>query len=83
VAPRLMHELCMAAIEGQARRAAEIHLRLLPLHRELFIEPSPAPAKWAMAQLGLCSAAVRLPIVPLTEAGQAAVAQALRDSGLL
>jgi 4-hydroxy-tetrahydrodipicolinate synthase len=83
VAPRLMHELCMAAIEGQVRRAAEIHLRLLPLHRELFIEPSPAPAKWAMAQLGLCGAAVRLPIVPLTEAGQAAVAQALRDSGLL
>jgi 4-hydroxy-tetrahydrodipicolinate synthase len=83
VAPRLMHELCMAAIEGQARRAAEIHLRLLPLHRELFVEPSPAPTKWAMAQLGLCGAAVRLPIVPLTEAGQAAVAQALRDSGML
>ena len=83
VAPKLMHELCMAAIEGQVRRAAEIHLRLLPLHRELFIEPSPAPTKWAMAQLGLCGDAVRLPIVPLTEAGQAAVAQALRDSGLL
>jgi 4-hydroxy-tetrahydrodipicolinate synthase len=83
VAPRLMHELCMAAIEGQARRAAEIHLRLLPLHRELFVEPSPAPTKWAMSRLGLCGAAVRLPIVPLTEAGQAAVAQALRDSGML
>jgi 4-hydroxy-tetrahydrodipicolinate synthase len=83
VAPRLMHELCMAAIEGQARRAAEIHLRLLPLHRELFVEPSPAPTKWAMSRLGLCGAAVRLPIVPLTEAGQTAVAQALRDSGML
>jgi 4-hydroxy-tetrahydrodipicolinate synthase len=83
IAPRLMHELCMAAIEGQARRAAEIHLRLLPLHRELFVEPSPAPTKWAMSRLGLCGAAVRLPIVPLTEAGQAAVAQALRDSGML
>ena len=82
LAPRLMHELCMAAIEGQARRAAEIHLRLLPLHRDLFCEPSPAPTKWAMAQLGLCGAAVRLPIVPLTAAGEATVAQALRDSGL-
>jgi 4-hydroxy-tetrahydrodipicolinate synthase len=49
VAPRLMHELCMAAIEGQAKRAAEIHLRLLSLHRQLFCEPSPAPTKWALA----------------------------------
>ena len=72
----------MAAIEGQVRRASEIHLRLLPLHRDLFCEPSPAPTKWAMAQLGLCGAAVRLPIVPLTAAGQATVEQALRDSGL-
>ena len=83
VAPRAMHELCMAAIEGQARRAAEIHLRLLPLHRELFCEPSPAPPTWAMSQLGLCGVGVRLPIVPLSAAGQAAVQQALRDSGLL
>lgn len=82
VAPRLMHELCMAAIEGQARRASEIHLQLLPLHRDLFCEPSPAPTKWAMARLGLCGPAVRLPIVPLTSAGEATVAQALRDSGL-
>jgi len=82
VAPRAMHELCMAAIEGQARRAAEIHLRLLPLHRDLFCEPSPAPTKWAMKQLGLCAATVRLPILPLTLAGQATVDQSLRDSGL-
>jgi 4-hydroxy-tetrahydrodipicolinate synthase len=83
LAPRLMHELCMAALEGQARRAADIHLRLLPLHRDLFVEPSPAPTKWAMSRLGLCGAAVRLPIVALTEAGQAVVEQALRDSGML
>jgi 4-hydroxy-tetrahydrodipicolinate synthase len=83
VAPRLMHELCRAAIDGQARRAAEIQLRLLPLHRQLFCEPSPAPAKWAMARLGLCGGALRLPIVPLTVAGQALVEQALRDVGLL
>jgi 4-hydroxy-tetrahydrodipicolinate synthase len=82
LAPRLMHEMCMAAVEGQVRKATEIHLRLLPLHRDLFCEPSPAPAKWAMAQLGLCGPGLRLPIVPLTAAGQAVVAQALRDSGL-
>jgi 4-hydroxy-tetrahydrodipicolinate synthase len=83
VAPRLMHELCRAAIDGQARRAAEIQLRLLPLHRQLFCEPSPAPTKWAMARLGLCGGALRLPIVPLSAAGQAQVEQALRDAGLL
>ena len=83
VAPRLMHELCMAAIEGDVKRATELHLRLLPLHKQLFCEPSPAPAKWALAQLGRCAEHVRLPILPLTENGQAQVGQALRASGLL
>jgi 4-hydroxy-tetrahydrodipicolinate synthase len=82
VAPKLMHELCVAAIEGDVKRARALHLRLLPLHKQLFCEPSPAPVKWAMAQLGLCGTATRLPIVPLTDAGQASVRQALRDSGL-
>ena len=82
VAPRLMHELCMAAIQGDVKRATALHLRLLSLHKQLFCEPSPAPTKWAMAQLGLCQPHVRLPILPLTEAGQALVRQALHDGGL-
>ena len=82
VTPRLMHEMCMAAIEGRLQRAREIHLQLLPLHRQLFCEPSPAPAKWAAAKLGLCGSTVRLPITPLTAAGQALVEQAMRDAGL-
>jgi 4-hydroxy-tetrahydrodipicolinate synthase len=82
VAPKLMHEMCVAAIEGDVKRARAIHLRLLPLHKQLFCEPSPAPVKWAMKQLGLCGDATRLPIVPLSEAGRNAVGQALRDSGL-
>jgi 4-hydroxy-tetrahydrodipicolinate synthase len=83
VAPRAMRELCAAALAGNAREAVAIHMKLLPLHKHLFIEPSPAPAKWAMAQLGLCNAALRLPITPLTEGGQALVKQAMRDAGLL
>jgi 4-hydroxy-tetrahydrodipicolinate synthase len=83
VAPRAMHEMCIAAVEGRAREAAAIHLKLLPLHTHLFIEPSPAPTKWAMAKLGLCGDALRLPITPLTAAGQAVVGQALRDAGLV
>lgn len=83
VAPRQMHELCMAAIQGDVKRAAALHLQLLPLHRHLFCEPSPAPAKWALQQLGRCRSTVRLPLTELTEAGQVTVASALRDSGLL
>ena len=83
VAPRLMHQLCMAAIEGDVKRAVALHLQLLPMHRQLFCEPSPAPTKWAMAQLGLCANHLRLPILPLTPAGEGTVGQALRDSGLL
>ncbi len=83
VAPRLMHELCIAAIEGNVKQATALHLRLLALHRHLFCEPSPAPTKWALARLGICAEHVRLPIVPLTAAGQAQVEQALREGGLL
>ncbi|OYV01114.1 MAG: 4-hydroxy-tetrahydrodipicolinate synthase, partial [Burkholderiales bacterium PBB5] len=83
VAPKLMHELCMAAIGGDVQRARDIHLRLLPLHKQLFCEPSPAPTKWALAQLGRCQDALRLPITPLTPAGQQLVGAALREAGLL
>ena len=83
LAPRAMHELCVAALAGDARQAATIHLKLLALHKQLFVEPSPAPTKWAMAKLGLCGAALRLPITPLTPAGQTLVEQALREAGLL
>jgi 4-hydroxy-tetrahydrodipicolinate synthase len=83
VAPKLMHELCMAAIEGNVKRATALHMQLLPLHQQLFCEPSPAPTKWAMARLGQGPATLRLPIVPLTPAGEVKVEQALRDSGLL
>jgi 4-hydroxy-tetrahydrodipicolinate synthase len=83
VAPRVMHQMCMAATGGQARDAAAIHLKLLALHAALFVEPSPGPTKWAMSRLGLCGAKVRLPITPLSATGQATVEHALRDAGLL
>ena len=82
VAPKLMHEMCVAAIEGDVRRATAIHMKLLPLHKQLFCEPSPAPAKWALAQLGRCTPHVRLPIVPLSAAGQAVVREAMSAAGL-
>jgi 4-hydroxy-tetrahydrodipicolinate synthase len=83
VAPRLMHEMCMAAIKGDARRAAEIHLQLLPLHKQLFVEPNPIPVKWALQRMGRIGPAMRLPLLPLTDANQPVVEQALRDAGVL
>jgi 4-hydroxy-tetrahydrodipicolinate synthase len=83
VAPRAMQALCVAALAGDAREAARIHLDLLPLHKALFVEPSPAPTKWALNRLGRCGTGLRLPITPLSPAGQAAVEAALREAGLL
>ncbi len=83
VAPKLMHELCVAAMAGRVQEARAIHMRLLSLHKQLFCEPSPAPTKWAMSRLGRCRPDVRLPITPLTAAGQASVDEALRDAGLV
>ena len=83
VAPRLMHELCVAAIRGDARGAMAIQNRLLPLHRNLFLEANPIPVKWAMARMGLCGPALRLPMTPLADAYHAPVEAALRSAGLL
>jgi 4-hydroxy-tetrahydrodipicolinate synthase len=83
VAPRAMHELCVAAMAGQVREATAIHMRLLPLHKHLFTEPSPAPTKWALSQLGRCKNTLRLPLLPLTPTGAATVGAAMRDAGLL
>jgi 4-hydroxy-tetrahydrodipicolinate synthase len=83
VAPRLMHELCVAAVAGDAKRAMEIQLKLLPVHKHLFVEANPIPVKWAMARMGLCGGALRLPMTPLSPAYEATVEAALRASGLL
>ena len=83
VAPRLMHELCMAAVAGDAKGAMQLQRHLMPLHRNLFVEANPIPVKWALSRLGRCGGALRLPLTPLTPASQAKVEQALKDSGLL
>jgi len=83
VAPRLMHELCVAAIAGDVRRAMAIQFQLMPLHKQLFVEANPIPLKWAMARLGLCGPAMRLPMTPLSPANEPVVEAALRASGLL
>ncbi|WP_296507939.1 4-hydroxy-tetrahydrodipicolinate synthase [Rhodoferax sp.] len=83
VAPRLMHELCQAAIAGDVARAMEIQLKLLPVHKALFIESNPIPVKWAVSRMGLSKPALRLPLTPLTEASQPALEKAMQTVGLI
>jgi len=83
IAPRLMHELCVAALAGNIQRAMQIQRQLMPVHKHLFCEANPIPVKWAMARMGLCGGALRLPLTPLTAANQPVVEGALRASGLL
>jgi 4-hydroxy-tetrahydrodipicolinate synthase len=83
VAPRLMHELCVAAIAGDRQRAMALQFQLLPLHKHLFVEANPIPVKWAMARMNLCGGTLRLPMTPLTAANEAAVHGALSACGLL
>jgi 4-hydroxy-tetrahydrodipicolinate synthase len=83
VAPRLMHELCVAAMSGNVQKAMEIQYKLMPVHKNLFVEANPIPVKWAAARMGLCGGTLRLPMTELSPASQPAVEAALRDSGLI
>jgi 4-hydroxy-tetrahydrodipicolinate synthase len=83
IAPRAMHELCVAAMSGKVAEAVAINNRMLPLHNKLFVEPNPVPLKWAMAELGLIPSGMRLPLVTLNAAYHEVVRTALRESGVL
>jgi 4-hydroxy-tetrahydrodipicolinate synthase len=83
VAPRLMHDLCVAAMAGDVARAMSIQMKLLPVHKTLFIESNPIPVKWAAARMGLCPPALRLPLTPLTDASQPALERAMQSAGLI
>jgi 4-hydroxy-tetrahydrodipicolinate synthase len=83
IAPRLMHEMCMAAIAGDARRAMQLQLSLLPVHKHLFVEANPIPLKWAMARMQLCGPTLRLPMTPLDSANEPVLEGALKACGLI
>ena len=83
VAPRAMHELCVAAMAGRVAEAVAINDKLIPLHNRLFVEPNPVPVKWALQQMGLMQGGIRLPLVPLGAASHDWLRSALRESGVL
>jgi len=82
VAPRLMHEMCGAALVGDVKKARELNLRLLGLHQKLFVEANPIPVKWALAQMGRMEAGLRLPLTPLSEKFHDMVREALAEAGI-
>jgi 4-hydroxy-tetrahydrodipicolinate synthase len=83
VAPKLMHEMCVAAFAGDLSRARELNNLLLPLHSKLFVEANPIPVKWACAEMGLIPSGMRLPLTPLSAGLHDTVRDAMRHAGLL
>jgi 4-hydroxy-tetrahydrodipicolinate synthase len=83
VAPRLMHEMCMAARNGESAKAIAINNRLLGLHKHLFVEANPIPVKWALSRMGRIADGIRLPLTPLAPQHHETVAAALRGAGCL
>ncbi len=81
VAPKLFADMCRAALEGDIVTARRLNEQLIPIYNTMFCEPSPAAPKWGLSLLGKCEPHVRLPLVALTEAGQAKVRAALEKSG--
>lgn len=81
VAPKLFADMCRAALEGDIATARRLNEQLIPIYNTMFCEPSPAAPKWGLSLLGKCEPHVRLPLVALTEAGQAKVRTALEKSG--
>ncbi len=83
VAPKLMRDMCAAALAGDLATARELNVRLLGLHRHLFCEANPIPVKWACQQLGLIPNGMRLPLTPLSPDCHERVRAAMRQAGLL
>jgi 4-hydroxy-tetrahydrodipicolinate synthase len=83
VAPRLMHEMCAAGLDGNAAAAREINRRLLGLHRNLFVEANPIPVKWACAQMDLIGPGIRLPLTPLSPEFHDRVRAAMAEAGMV
>jgi 4-hydroxy-tetrahydrodipicolinate synthase len=83
VAPRLCADFQNACLAGDFKTALTLQDRLLPLHDVLFVETNPGPVKYAASRLGICSAEMRLPMVPVTEGAKKKIDAALVQVGLL
>lgn len=83
VAPKLMHEMCMAAIAGDVALTRACNAKLFQLHQKLFIEANPIPVKWLLKEMGLIKAGLRLPMVRLSEQYHSVLRGAGATAGIL
>ncbi len=83
VAPKQVHDVYMAALRGDAEEAKRLDACLVSLHRDLFVESNPIPVKWAVAEMGLCGKAIRLPLTVLSEKCQPVVKAAMQQAGVI
>jgi len=82
VAPQLMHEMCVAAMSGQASEACAINAKLFALHQKLFVETNPIPVKWVLNQMGLISTGIRLPLVQLSASNHQVLLNAMKNANI-
>ncbi len=83
VAPKLMHEMCVAAVAGDVKTACEINAKLFQLHQKLFVEANPIPVKWVLEQMGLIKSGIRLPMVHLSAQYHEVLRSACKPAQLL
>lgn len=83
VAPRLMHEMCIAAFAGDLINARKINNKLLKLHTDLFVEANPIPVKWAVSRMGLMGNGIRLPLTPLSDQYHSLLVEAMKQAEVL
>ena len=83
IAPALCAEFQEATLAGDFAKALQIQARLMPLHNALFLDPNPAPAKYAASLLGFCENELRLPLVPASAGTEEKVRSAMQHAGLL
>ena len=83
VAPKLMHDMCAAALAGDRAKALELDAKMADLHATLFLESNPIPVKWALNQMGRMGAGIRLPLTPLADQYHEPVRAALKKAGAL
>ena len=83
IAPRLMHELCVAAMSDDVKRTREIQYQLIAVHKAMFTEANPIPVKWALHEMGKITAGIRLPLTPLSNSLREPLKAALKQANLL
>ncbi|POA98700.1 4-hydroxy-tetrahydrodipicolinate synthase [Chromobacterium sinusclupearum] len=83
IAPKLMSELCVAATSGDTAKARAINDKLQGLHKQLFVEPNPIPAKWALTRMQRIPAGIRLPLTPLSASAEAVVEAAMKQAEVI